>query len=742
MEISGNRLGKRVSAIERLIEGCWLTLLALVPLAVVPEGLIAGAIQGPKVFVFRSIVLILVASLTISYTTGPGAAELRRQPIDDSARKALSTLRSNPVALAVAGVMGANIIAFILSPVHSVSWGGVDPGFDSYGLLTILSFLVMFVALVSYLRTEVQLRRLLGVVALTGVVIGAHGLAQHFGFDPFQDEPSSRVRLTFTFGNPIFGAAYLLMTIPLSLVLWETLRTRWSPALHSALGVGLIVLPLFGVAYSLSRGALISLAFALLVYISLGAFSFGLRFPRRTITVLAVSLVLVLLAGLLPTPGNTAGASQLGDRIGSINEAFTPDGGGLSGRYSIWSTAVDAYLTTPWVDEDQNPELPGLGLRPLRRVIGFGPDLFGVAYRMVSSDFKLGPLERNAHNFVVHTLVELGLLGVLAYAWMATTLFYVLWTIVRQARRTESEGIVPLVAVGLGAAFMGRLLEQMAGKAQLSDLMLMWVLIGVVAALANHGAMPRLTVGAGAPVPPGQRRGTPQRSGFRGGTSTYASTLVALLALAIWWQTSLADIRALSLSGRAQQAGTDGDAATAGALYKQAINVAPHASIPRLLLAQGLLNSARSEANAAESLASLEQARAVIQGVLDRNPLDLRARQWAGTISQEIALIDASFWAQAVRDAELVMALSPGLWEQLQPLAWALAFSGNFDRALDVVHRAQALGGAESPAAHLLYYVEAKIERERGNTLEANLALEKLKTFTHPDVQFLVDDAQ
>lgn len=743
MEKSASRFGKQTPVVNRVIEGCWLALLFLVPLAVVPEGTIAGAVQVPKVFVFRTIVLILTIAMVISYILKSNSFEVLQRPLLDSARNAILALRSNSVVLAVAAVLVANVIAFIFSPVRSVSWGGVDPGFDSYGLLTILSFVVIFAALVSHLKTEAQLRRILWGIALTGVIIGAQGFGQHFGFDPFQEEPSERVRLTFTFGNPLFAAAYLLMTIPLSLVLWESFRARWGFITHATFGVGIVVLPLFGIAYSLSRGAIISLTFALAIYFTAEVFSFGLRSIRRPAAVIAISLGIVMLLGFLPTPGNTANAIDLRDRVGSIGESFTPGGGGLSGRYSIWSTAMDAFLTTPWVNEDANPELPGLGARSIRRVVGFGPDMFGVTYRMVGSENRIGVNERNAHNFIIHSLIELGLLGVIAYGLMAGSILYVLWGIIRQAQRREIEGLIPHLAIGLTAAFMGRLLEQMTGKAQLSDLMLMWILVGVIAALANRGRVAEFFTASPNVAPPRQSPGVGRRSFLSlNPARKYASVFIVLLALLLWWQTSLADIRAMTLSGQAQEASASGKAAAAGALYEQAIDIAPHASIPRLLLVQGLIRSAQVETDTAVALSALEAARVNLQGLLERNPLDLRAREWSATISQEIALIDPSRLPQAVHDAALVAVLSPGLWEQLEPLAWILALSGDYDQALRVVHEAQALGGDENPDAHMLYFIESKIEREQGNIAKAEAALAKLKTFTHPDVPLLVESAK
>jgi O-antigen ligase len=726
---------------ERIIEGCWLASLLLVPLVVVPQDSMAGAFQAPKMFVLRTITFILIVALAFSFAARPWASASLRRPLIETARVGWQSLKGNPVALAVAAVAGANLISFLFSPIWSVSWGGVDPGFDSYGLFTMISFFALFIALVTHLRSPEQLRRLLWASTATSVIIGVYGLAQHLGFDIVGDASRDLVRLTLTTGNAIFGAAYLMLTIPLSLVLWETLRPRFKPLLHVAVGVGLIAFPLFAIVYSLSRGAMISLTFALIVYLALGAYAYGGRWLRRPSLVLGLSLLAVVLLGLLPTPADSGTADAVGDRIGSIGSSFTPGGGGLSGRYSIWETAFDAYLTTPWIDEEQHPELPGIGLAPLRRIVGFGQDMFGISFRLVEGGFRLSVLERNAHNFLIHTLLELGLLGVIAYLGTAAAIAIVLRTHIRRARQGEISGLIPLAAIGLAATFMGRALEQMAGKAQVSDLLLMWILIGVVAALAPRAALAGAAPDAcTAPAPPSRRRSAAPTSTKPWRTGVLA--VFALAALVAWWQGPLSDLRALSLSGEAQQAGDAGRADLSGALYEQAIDVAPHASIPRLLLTQGVLNAAQLDPSPETSMQALEAGRVVIEGLLDRNPMDLRAREWAANVTQQMSDIDPTLLPRLVQDASTVVALSPGRWEQLQPLAWALGLSGFSDRALDTVHLAQQLGGADSPDSHLLYYIEAKLEQANGNTERATTALEKLRTFDHPDVAFLISDAE
>jgi hypothetical protein len=727
------------SIIDRVIEGSWLALVALVPLAMTPENLVAGAIQGPKIFVFRSLTTILFTALLIS-AVNEGAATRRvvQRPSREAFVGLLVWMRSIPLALPVLAVLVANVLAWAFSPVPSVSWGGVDTGFDSYGLLTVLSFVVIFLAVASRLKTQAQLERLLWAITGSSILIGIYGFAQHFGYD-FLGNNQPAGRLTLTFGNPIFGAAYLTMSIPLALTLWETWRLRISTLTHFIFGIGLIAFPLFGIVYSLSRGAFVSIAFAIGIYLTLTGYVFGLRFIRRPAMVVAVSFALVFATGWIPAPGGANTLGSFADRMGSIGGALTPGGGGISGRYSIWEVALESYVLTPWIDETIDPSLPALGVGSLRRVVGFGQDTFGIAYRLVGSEMRIGALERNAHNFAIHTLIELGMLGVLAYLWLGGATLFFLRSLVRSSRRSRGDRVVPAMAVGMVAMFAGRALEQTIGKAQISDLMLMWMAFGMVTALVlidGHSASA-----------PGSSKTSARRPLLRQ-RSVYSRRywpIVVLISIAtffFWWQGPLADIRALTLSAQAKQAGGAGDPVASGALFQQAIDIAPHAAIPRLLLGQGLLNDASQGPGSTASLDSLYAARDVLAGIYERNPMDLRAREWAASSSQSIAIIDPGQWPTAVHEAKLAVAISPGRWEQLQSLAWVLSLSGDLDQAMLTVEQAQAVGGSESPDSHLLYYIEAKIALVRGNAQRADIALQKLRNFSHEDVSFLVDDVQ
>ena len=130
-------------------------------------------------------------------------------------------------------------------------------------------------------------------------------------------------------------------------------------------------------------------------------------------------------------------------------------------------------------------EFNDLSLSPLRPIIGYGPELFRSAYFLESPPIGEGLLPHevaHAHNYFIHQVVELGILGLLSSFGIFVALFLVgsRWLL----REWQSLSTIhKLVLIGLLATLGGRLLEQMVGFARVSDLTISWVLLAVFVAL-------------------------------------------------------------------------------------------------------------------------------------------------------------------------------------------------------------------------------------------------------------------
>ncbi|MDA1173026.1 MAG: O-antigen ligase family protein [Chloroflexi bacterium] len=284
-----------------------------------------------------------------------------------------------------------------------------------------------------------------------------------------------------TFGNPIFAAAYLIMTMPLTVAALMMHRGRMSTVAEVALGGGLLAAPLTAVILTLSRGPWVGGSAGIVVFLIGITWLYGWREARRPAGMIAIAAAILLVVGLLPVANTPAvSLSTLVGRITSIGPALS---GGVSDRAAIWQGGWQAATGTGWVDTARFPELPGLTVPILRPLIGHGQDTFGYAFTAAGGTTSTSALPSHAHNFLLHTAVELGALGVAAFVFLFVSLMVVLIRLLYHSKQKNAPYWFNYLVVALIAVVVSRGIEQMSGKAQISDLHLMWILAAVVVAL-------------------------------------------------------------------------------------------------------------------------------------------------------------------------------------------------------------------------------------------------------------------
>ena len=740
----------RASILDRAIEATWLLCAALVPLLIVPDTWMTGFIQVPKVFLLRTSALLLVVLMGVKWAvdTGPAsgvASETNSRSAVDSLKGSVATtadyLRAHPIMFAVAGVLAANLISLLFSPLLAVSLGGVDPGWDSSSVSSLLSYLVLFVAIATNLRAFTQVRRLLWALTMSSLVLSIYGIGQYAGFDLFTAEhPSGRIWLTF--GNPIMAASYLLMTIPLTLALWQGWQERLVPPLHIAIGVALMTPQVAALALTLSRGAMISMAFSLVVFVILSVWVLGRKRGLRPATILATGIATALVVSILPIPGMSQMGNDVTKRLSSIGPSFTSEGSTFQERLTIWSYAATAFGSLPWADTDAFPEIPALTAKPVRRLIGYGPDMFRyvISYAESPESFPIPSGHfQNAHNFLIHTGIELGLLGVMAYISLVAAVSLALYRLLLEARRGVLSEPLGYVVIGLTAVLAGRALEQMVGKAQISDIALSWILAGVVVAIVGMRIPAAVApVAEFRPIPRKRSAGPSERrrqvgamTSARSSRSIAWAAASALMVIAgmLWFGTVLPTMRSSVLLGEALRTSQPRQA---GALMEQAISIAPGDVVPRLLLSGSLLDAAQAEQDSSLKLLLLRHAYGTIGKVTERNPMDFKARSTASNISEAIMLLDPSFVPTAIRDREIDAALSPWLWKPRELLAATLFQVGQLDAAEEALSQALELGAAESDWRYYVLYLYARVQIERRDIEKAADAIRAFKGAPHP----------
>jgi tetratricopeptide (TPR) repeat protein len=122
------------------------------------------------------------------------------------------------------------LLVCLVATFNTVSWRlsvhGVYEDFE--GITTWINYIFLFYLAGQHIRSERQIRLVLGAVALAGTVMGFYGLLQNFGIDfvPWNPDTYSKTRMFSTMGNPNFLAAYCVMSMPIAFALFLELPER------------------------------------------------------------------------------------------------------------------------------------------------------------------------------------------------------------------------------------------------------------------------------------------------------------------------------------------------------------------------------------------------------------------------------------------------------------------------------------------------------------------------------------
>ncbi len=210
---------------ERLIEAGWLLALTFIPIYF--NLLSARHFEPDKATTLRAIVLVMLAAGVIRFLEGLNqqpAPIPTAQPEQSSSTMAdghnpLSGAwqRFNRIPLALPVLVYA--LVFILTTITSVVpltsfWGSYQ---RLQGAYTNLSYIGLFVMILTTLRRQEQLERIIIVTLMTSLAVAGYGLLQHTGLDPLPWRGDVITRVASTMGNSIFVAAYMIMVVPLGL---------------------------------------------------------------------------------------------------------------------------------------------------------------------------------------------------------------------------------------------------------------------------------------------------------------------------------------------------------------------------------------------------------------------------------------------------------------------------------------------------------------------------------------------
>jgi len=465
------------------------------------------------------------------------------------------------------------VLVYTAATIHSVLpgisfWGSYD---RSQGLLTWLSYIAFFLILSYQVRRWPQIERIISALVFGSIPVAFYGVMQHFQWDPVAWGADTSTRVASTLGNSIFLGAYVIMCMPFAgYRLWqavERLRAdRWAartsaslatadPSLATAgrragvgaggargaqgqrrgapagragrqaqtnvgrrdtitIGAGNIppIVPVIG--YSLvlilnfaalywcgSRGPYYGLLAAAFVVGFPLMIKFSNPYPAMAGIALAIAIYLFPQAiNVLNHPSSTttavAASSSTAQDAGHLTDL------GVNGtsevRVFIWKGSI------PLIEHNW--------------LLGWGPETMIYVYAPYYPS-GLGHIERsNAapdrnHDLWLDFLVFSGVLGLAAWLAILGSVAAVLY---RLLRRTASRRVT-LLCAAIIAAVLAHLVEGSVGIPIVSTLMILWALLGVLAAvyarpeLRGADAARRVAIAASPDAP--EATPAPQREG-------------------------------------------------------------------------------------------------------------------------------------------------------------------------------------------------------------------------------------
>ena len=196
-----------------------------------------------------------------------------------------------------------------------------------------------------------------------------------------------------------------------------------------------------------------------------------------------------------------------------------------------------------------------------------------------------------------------------------------------------------------------------------------------------------------------------------------------LLVVFVWSQTVYSYVAAAVTDRDARSVQAAGQFDEAERRFRQAIDLAPDAPAHRINLGQLFFARGTQATEARENKVNwLQRATVLVEGIIDRNPLDQRAWSRLSEYERELAVLVPTVQAQALHSNLLLVELMPGFWQARTGLAWAYIRLGRHEDALRVVQEAKDVRVLESSGANLIYYIQAWALEGLGRIEEAKAA--------------------
>jgi tetratricopeptide (TPR) repeat protein len=240
---------------DRALEAAWLLGVIITP--VFFNVYSSRVFEPDKLTTLRSLAVVMAVLWLVRFVDEASRGE-------HSLRFSMKT----PLVLPTLITLGVYLLSTMTSLVPFTSLLGSYQRLQ--GFYTLFGYLAIFFAILTSLRTRVQLSRLVTVLILNSLPVALYGIIQHNGLDPLPWAGDVTVRVASNMGNAIFVAAYLIMIVPLTAAriiesfgdIMEREETRFSDVLRASSYIFILAVALLTIWYSRSRGPWIGILVA------------------------------------------------------------------------------------------------------------------------------------------------------------------------------------------------------------------------------------------------------------------------------------------------------------------------------------------------------------------------------------------------------------------------------------------------------------------------------------------------
>lgn len=292
----------------------------------------------------------------------------------------------------------------------------------SEGLLLLLHLFLFLIVLSGFLRRLKDWLIVFEAFFVSGLLVSLVALGQYFNLSWVLGS-SGGIRLAATIGNAGYVAGYLIFNIFFGLFLFFFRKNKYLRGYY-ILG---ILLQIFIVLNTLSRGGILALVFSLSMFTGYLVFFYLKSNKLVRNTGIIILLLMVFLAGfvLFNRQANWVKNNPVLGRISTISvEAVT-----AQNRLMTWQSSYQGFKEKP---------ILGYGYENVYQVFDryFNPKI----YRHVGSVVWFD----RAHNIIFDRLITGGLIGLFLYLSLLLLPLYYLWRFFRR-NKTASHHLIPVI---------------------------------------------------------------------------------------------------------------------------------------------------------------------------------------------------------------------------------------------------------------------------------------------------------